>query len=138
MPKTKYSVRTIPLPETTINELKRDKNMITKEKLKTVEIYIDNNLVFPNEIGRYIDARNLTKKYKVILERANIPYRKFHILRYTYATRLFESRISLKVVQVLLRHSSTDITANIYSCITRRKNNVCRCIREIFVYGEFW
>lgn len=115
LPKTKYSFRTIPLPEVTINELKRHKNMTLKEKLKAGEIYIDSNLVFPNEIGGYIDARNLSKRYRRVLKKANIPYRKFHALRHTYATRLFENGVSLKVVQVLLGHSSMEITANIYT-----------------------
>lgn len=115
LPKTKYSIRTIPLPEVIINELKRHKNIILKERLKVGEIYKDNDLVFPNEIGGYIDARNLTRRYKAILLKAGIPYRKFHALRHTYATRLFENGVSLKVVQVLLGHSSMDITANIYT-----------------------
>ena len=49
------------------------------------------------------------------MSRANIPYRKFHALRHTYATRLFENGVSLKVIQVLLGHSSMEITANIYT-----------------------
>lgn len=114
-PKTKYSARTVPLPEATISELKRHRNMINKEKLKAGEIYEDNDLVFPNEIGRVIDARNLTKRYSTALKNANVPYRKFHALRHTYATRLFENGVSLKVVQVLLGHSSMEITANIYT-----------------------
>lgn len=115
LPKTKYSERTIPLPKVIINELKRHKNIIAKERLKAGEIYIDNDLVFPNEMGGYIDARNLSKRYKRVLRKANIPYRKFHALRHTYATRLFENGVSLKVVQVLLGHSSMEITANIYT-----------------------
>ena len=72
-------------------------------------------MVFPNVLGGYTDARNLTKRYKTILNKANIPYRKFHALRHTYATRLFENGVSLKVIQVLLGHSNMEITANIYT-----------------------
>ena len=115
LPKTRYSERKIPLPKATINELKRHKNIIIQEKLKAGDVYIDNNLVFPNVIGGYTDARNLTRRYKTILNKANIPYRKFHALRHTYATRLFENGVSLKVIQVLLGHSSMEITANIYT-----------------------
>lgn len=79
------------------------------------EIYENNNLVFPNELGGVIDARNITKRYKTVLKRADISYRKFHSLRHTYATRLFENEVPLKTIQVLMGHSSMDITANIYT-----------------------
>ena len=114
-PKTRYSMRTVPLPSRIIIELKRHRNIINKEKLKAGEIYNDNDLVFANELGGFIDARNITKRYKTVLKKANIEYRKFHSLRHTYATRLFENGVSLKVVQVLLGHSSMEITANIYT-----------------------
>jgi len=112
--------------------LKRDKNIITKEKLKTVEIYSDNNLVFPNEIGGYIDSRNLTERYGVILKRAHIPYRKFYALRYTYTTRLIESGVSLKMVQVLLGYSSMDIIDSIYIHVLQ-KNKGCRCFKLLSI-----
>lgn len=114
-PKTKYSARTVPLPAKTIKELARHKNIINKERLRAGEIYEDNNLVFPNEVGRVIDARNITKRYKTVLKRADISYRKFHALRHTYATRLFENGVPLKTIQVLMGHSSMDITVNIYT-----------------------
>lgn len=114
-PKTKYSRRTVPLPSKIIKELLRHKNMTNKERLKAGEIYEDRNLVFPNELGGVIDARNITKRYKRALKRADITYRKFHALRHTYATRLFEKGVPLKTIQVLMGHSSMDITANIYT-----------------------
>ena len=132
LPKTKYSERKIPIPKATINELKRHKNLIAKERLKAGDIYIDNDLVFPNVLGGYIDARNLTKRYKAILKRANIPYRKFHALRHTYATRLFESGVSLKVIQVLLGHSSMEITANIYTHVLPKEK-----IRAVDVLEQY-
>ena len=132
LPKTKYSERKIPIPKATINELKRHRSIIAQEKLKAGDIYNDNNLVFPNVLGGYIDARNLTKRYKAILKRANIPYRKFHALRHTYATRLFENGVPLKVIQVLLGHSSMDITANIYTHVLPKEK-----IRAVDVLEQY-
>lgn len=42
-------------------------------------------------------------------------YRKFHSLRHTYATKLFETGVKLKTVTELLGHSDISITANIYT-----------------------
>ncbi|MBV4424562.1 tyrosine-type recombinase/integrase [Clostridium tyrobutyricum] len=40
--------------------------------------------------------------------------RKFHSLRHTYATRLFEKDVPIKTVQILLGHSDISTTSNIY------------------------
>lgn len=114
-PKTKYSARTIPIPSKLINELKLHKQFQKKEINKAKEIYVKNDLVFPNEIGEPTDARNLTRSYERLLKRANIPYKKFHALRHTFATRLFEKRVPLKTVSTLLGHSDIKITADIYT-----------------------
>ena len=37
-----------------------------------------------------------------------------HALRHTYATRLFEKRVDIKVISELLGHSSTEITYKVY------------------------
>lgn len=114
-PKTKYSARTIPIPSTLIADLKAHKKRQNEEKLLAGDAYSNNGLVFCTEIGNPIDARNLVRSYKRALELADIQYRKFHSLRHTYATRLFENDVPLKTVQTLLGHSSIDITSNIYT-----------------------
>ena len=76
---------------------------------------MDNNFVFTTILGLNIDARNLLRSYKRVLTRANIPYRKFHALRHTYATKLFERNVPLKTVQLLLGHADISTTADIYT-----------------------
>ncbi|GFZ34300.1 hypothetical protein CSC2_48260 [Clostridium zeae] len=72
-------------------------------------------MVFATELGNPIDGRSLSRSFHRILKAANIPDKKFHSLRHTYATRLFEKGVSLKTVQKLLGHSKLEITANIYT-----------------------
>ncbi|WP_279233035.1 tyrosine-type recombinase/integrase [Fonticella tunisiensis] len=76
---------------------------------------MDNDYVFTTNLGKNIDARNLLRSYERVLKKANIPYRKFHNLRHTYATKLFEAGVPLKTVSELLGHSNISITANIYT-----------------------
>lgn len=40
-----------------------------------------------------------------------------HVLRHTYATRLFEKGIDIKVISELLGHSTTEITYRIYETL---------------------
>lgn len=115
LPKTKYSERTIPIPSTIIKELKSHKKRQNEEKFKAGEAYINNDLVFPNELGQVTDTRNLSRSYGRILNRSGIKYKKFHALRHTYATRLFENEVPLKTVQILMGHSNIKITADIYT-----------------------
>lgn len=88
--------------------------MQNKEKLESKDLYVNNDLVFPNEIGEPTDERNLTRSYARIFKKAEIEYKKFHALRHTFATRLFERDTSLKTVSILLGHSDIKITAAIY------------------------
>ncbi|MBU3137483.1 tyrosine-type recombinase/integrase [Clostridium gasigenes] len=80
-----------------------------------MEIYTDNDYVFADKLGLFILPDTLSKAYIKILRDNNIPHDSFHSLRHTYATRLFEKGVPLKMVQKLLGHSSIRITADIYT-----------------------
>lgn len=114
-PKTKNSIRTIPFPENLVPVLKKYELRQKEEQIKAGSLYTKNDYVFCTELGLPIDPRNLRRAYERVLKNNNIPYKKFHSLRHTFATRLFENDVPLKTVQMLLGHSNINITANIYT-----------------------
>ena len=120
-PKTKSSIRTIPLPINIVKELKKHKAEQDKEILKNGELYQKNNLVFCTELGGYLDTRNLTRSYARALAKAGIEHKKFHSMRHTYATRLFENDVPIKTVQSLMGHNDITTTMNIYTHVTPEK-----------------
>ncbi|MBP2032562.1 integrase [Clostridium algifaecis] len=122
-PKTKNSKRTIPLPASLVGLIKDTIKIKKSEKLKAGDSYCKNNLdyLFLSEIGNLINAGNLDKTWSKFLNRLDIPHKKFHALRHTYATKQFENNIPLKTVSMLLGHSSIEITANIYTHVLKRE-----------------
>ena len=73
------------------------------------------------------------KYYKKLLKENNLPNIRFHDLRHTCATMLLNKGFSAKAVSVMLGHSSTIITTDVYydkSCI------VIDCTKELNHYIE--
>lgn len=117
-PKTAKSRRSIPLPDDVVTALKSHKIRQAQEKLLAGPAYRDNGLVFCTEIGTPIEPRNFNRKFYQLRKKAGIEDVNLHALRHTYATRLLEKGVSLKVVQELLGHSKYDMTANVYSHVS--------------------
>lgn len=132
-PKSQYSNRTIPIPSGLVPILKEHETKQKRDKVKAGPSYIDKDFIFATEMGTPIDAKNLFKSYKSLLAKAKIPHRKFHSLRHTYATKLFEAGVPLKTVQMLLGHSDISITANIYThVIPKEKTDAAEKLNILF------
>lgn len=115
-PKTATARRAIPLPEDVTAELKRWKARQNQERLALGEAYQDNGLVFATELGTPIEPRNFNRVFYRLREKAGIGKNvNLHALRHSYATRLLERGVRLKVVQELLGHSKYSLTADVYS-----------------------
>lgn len=102
-PKTKQSNRVIPLSKQLINILKKRKNESTSMYIITTK----NNGMVQN--------RSYQKTFKRILYKCNIPYKNFHSLRHTFATRALELGIDVKTLSEILGHKNPMITLSRYS-----------------------
>lgn len=132
-PKTKKSRRKVAIP----SELKKDlielNKIRNKERLKLGEFYQDNNLLFPSETGTYIDAKNLRTAWMRALTRLDIPYKKFHALRHTYATQLLKKGVQLITVSRLLGHSSIKTTEIYAHVLASTKEKDVEKLNSLFV-----
>lgn len=132
-PKTKKSIRVVPLPAHLIDKLRQYEIQQKELRIKVANLYEDNNLVFCNCFGRYLDSGNVLKKFKKIIKENDIPIRKFHDLRHTYATRLFELGEDPKTVQVLLGHSNISITLDTYThVLDSLKDNAISKLNDLY------
>ena len=112
-PKTKSSIRSVPIPKNIIPMLKK---IVSEQKQLYFKFGMTENspLIFTTPIATCIDPKNLQRRWVRLLPRVSVRYRKFHNLRHTYATRLFEADVNIKTIQTLLGHSSITITEKTY------------------------
>ena len=99
-PKSASSVRSVPIPPFMLGALARLK------RGRSDDYYLLSCSAVP------IEPRTYTERYRTFLKRLDIPYRKFHSLRHTFATECIKSGVDVKSLSELLGHSSVKITVN--------------------------
>jgi|GEM_PF-5117606 len=97
-------------------ELIQLEKLIAEEKLILGLAYTKNTILFPSSNGTYIDAKNLRRSWKRLLQRAEIPYKKFHALRHTFATTLLKNGV--EITRTFIHKDNRNISTRIerYEC----------------------
>ncbi len=122
-PKTKNSIRKIPLPDSLIPILKEIKKQQNINILKAGTYYKDEykGFIFLTKDGNLIHKSWADTSWRNYLKKCNVKHKKFHALRHTYATLQFENDVPLKTVSILLGHSTISITADIYTHVLKKE-----------------
>jgi len=115
-PKTAKSRRTVPLPSTVMQELRRHRIRQNEERLKLGASWHQNDFVFPSEIGTPLNPPNVIRHFKRILKKAEIRTSiRLYDLRHTTATLLLQAEINPKIVSERLGHATIVLTLDTYS-----------------------
>lgn len=117
-PKTKNSIRDIPMNKDLLKMLKPIKKIVNNT------FFVLTNDIKPTEPRTY---RNY---YKKLLLSLGIPELKFHGLRHSFATRCIESNCDYKTVSVILGHSNISTTLNLY--VHPNMDQKKKCIDQMF------
>ncbi len=104
-PKTKSSIRKVPLTQRVLKMLKEIK----------LEKSLNSNLLFASRKNTYINPRNFERAFQDCIKRAGIEKCNSHTLRHTFATRCFECGVPAKIVSKWLGHSKVSHTLDIYT-----------------------
>ena len=115
-PKSQNSIRTVDLPQKIISILNN----------------MDHNTTFVfEENGQPFSAKTVFGNWKKVLNENNIPYKKFHALRHTYATMLLSKGVDLKTVQNLMGHSDLTITQLYLHVVPKTKKDAVNKLNSI-------
>lgn len=117
-PKSKSSIRTIPIPDMLIKKLKSHRN--------------HSNYVLSHN-GGMVDVRAYRRRFKKLLEIASLPNIKFHALRHTFSSRALEVGMDYKTLSEILGHASVAITMDLYvHSLDEYKKNQINKLNVIF------
>lgn len=72
------------------------------------------NLLFPSKRGTYTDPRTYQKRVQAVCKRCELQGVNVHALRHTFATRLMEQNVPIRIIQNLMGHASI-VTTEKYS-----------------------
>ena len=117
-PKTKNSIREIPMNRDLLKMLKPVKKIVNNQ------YYVLTNDSKPTE------PRTYRSYYQKFMQNLDMPLLKFHGLRHSFATRCIESKCDYKTVSVLLGHSNISTTLNLY--VHPNMEQKKKCIEQMF------
>ena len=107
-PKSESSLRRIPLPADILS-------LLAAHKPKTA-----GSVCLLTGTAAPLEPRTMQNRYRALLKRSGVPYRNFHALRHTYATRCIEQNVDVKSVSEMLGHSDVRITLQTYVHVSLR------------------
>lgn len=106
-PKTKSSVRDVPLTQEAFR--------ILQEQKKRSAVNIENSkYVFTGNNGKIVSNQNYSRTLSYICKKNGIEPISMHSLRHTFATRCIEAGMKPKTLQTILGHSTLAMTMNQY------------------------
>jgi integrase len=114
-PKTSRSRRTLVMPRAITESLRVHRTAQKAERPEPTSKGNEWDLVFTRPDGAPLDGTVLTHQFHRLLDRAELPQRRFHDLRHSCATLMLAQGVPARVVMDVLGHSQIALTMNTYT-----------------------
>lgn len=97
------------------------------------ECYHESDYVFTLEDGTLIRPDSLTRHFEKILKKNGLKSMRFHDLRHSTASMLFDLGWDIKAIQTWLRHADIETTGNIYTHISSERKRIMSTELDDFI-----
>lgn len=132
-PKTESSYRTLPMTNEVYNALVKTKSLQEERKQLMGNYYAQNDYVCTWQNGNVISPNYLTRTFKSIISKSNLPNIRLHDLRHSAASNLLDIGFSVVQVADWLGHSSSATTLNFYAHAEKRsKMDIANALESAF------
>src|SRR5690554_293361 len=117
--KTLSSYRELPIPKFLYEEILKERKIYERNRKRRINDktnpFQDDQYICSSTYGKPRSRGYEYRYFKEILKEANLPNIRFHDLRATYSTILFENNFSSKAISKIMGHSSEIITIDHYT-----------------------
>lgn len=118
-PKSRSSVRTIPLPEFLVKLLRR--------------FSVSEDVFILTGTEKPLEPRTMQYRFRSFLKKADLPSINYHSLRHMFATNSIRLGFDVKTLSEILGHSSVEVTLNRYIHSSMERKRACMnliCVGE--------
>lgn len=134
--KTQSSFHTFLLIDDVRDRLLAQREWQKKNRAEYGSSYHDSDYIFAWPDGTLFRPDYVTRGFQRVLKANGFPSMRFHDLRHSTASILYDKGWDMKDIQSWLRHSSIEVTSDIYTHISEdRKMNLAHTLNNTFKLG---
>ena len=132
-PKTRYSLRTIPLPPFVVDALRDRREQQAGERDTCGAEWQESGYVFTTAVGSPVDPRNLNRHWYATRKRVGLDEYRFHDLRHSFVSLLLDLGVAPHIVREIAGHSDLQVTLGVYAhASTEEKRKALTQLSRLF------